>query len=255
MQMDDGASSSSSISSPPTSPQNRQFADTIHVSRPPYSNQNSGEGVSTLASATSAQTSLAANSAAHNANAQTSKQVNNHANGTVPEKPKRQRRKKLGPDGKPLVDDKPKEKKPRKPREPKDKNAPTTSRSKKQKTEIKSEHTIPSYHAPTQMRQPTITEMAAGFPTADSLAAATPSPLKHRVASLVSVTLMFSLRRVQGSREDYKLHLDLKQACYHGETANLLSRRTWSGQVFHQYTTPQIPPLHDPSRADKIMIR
>ncbi|KAK3703528.1 HIR complex subunit [Vermiconidia calcicola] len=184
MQMDDGASSSSSISSPPTSPQTRQFADTIHVSRPPYSNQNSGEGVSTLASATSAQTSLAANSAAHNANAQTSKQANDHANGSAPEKPKRQRKKKLGPDGKPLVDDKPKEKKPRKPREPKDKSAPTTSRSKKQKTEIKTEHTIPSYHAPTHLRQPTITEMAAGFPTADSLAAAAPSPIQHRVASL-----------------------------------------------------------------------
>ena len=197
MQMDDGASSSSSISSPPTSPQNRQFADTIHVSRPPYSNQNSGEGVSTLASATSAQTSLAANSAAHNANAQTSKQANDHANGSAPEKPKRQRKKKLGPDGKPLVDDKPKEKNHRKPREPNDKSAPTTSRSKKQKTEIKTEHTIPSYHAPTHLRQPTITEMAAGFPTADSLAAAAPSPIQHRVASLVSVAQMFCFRRVK----------------------------------------------------------
>lgn len=55
------------------------------------------------------------------------------ASASAPEKPKAKRKKKeVGPDGKPIADDKPKEKKPRKPREPKDPNKPAAPR-KKQK--------------------------------------------------------------------------------------------------------------------------
>lgn len=67
-------------------------------------------------------------------NAVSSDATSKSASASGPEKPKRQRKKKeVGPDGKPIADDKPKEKKPRKPREPKDPNKPAAPR-KKQKT-------------------------------------------------------------------------------------------------------------------------
>lgn len=108
--------SSSSISPPPDSPPNDGFSsDTIHVSK------LSGGGVVNPDSANSVQAAHATNS-----NATTSTTTN--TNGAAPEKPKRQRKKKevtLGPDGKPVADEKPK--KPRKPREPKDKTARANS--------------------------------------------------------------------------------------------------------------------------------
>lgn len=71
----------------------------------------------------------------------------------------------LGPDGKPLPDDKPK--KVRKPREPKDKTAgasgtTTTAPRKKAKTEQKHDEKVAS-DANAQPRQPTITEMVGTF--------------------------------------------------------------------------------------------
>ena len=78
------------------------------------------------APANSVQSAIAANAAAHTANGSLPTSTATSTNGTAPEKPKRQRKKKevpLGPDGKPIVEEKPK--KPRKPREPKDKAAGT----------------------------------------------------------------------------------------------------------------------------------
>ena len=117
IKLDDAVSgnmeSSSSISSPPLSPrQNYSNSDTIQVARP--QGANLAGGVVNGPSATPAQ---AANASAHALNGNISTQAN-----TVPQKPKRQRKKKeTAPDGKPVATttDKPKEKKPRKPREPK----------------------------------------------------------------------------------------------------------------------------------------
>lgn len=185
MQVDDGASdhSSSSISSPPTSPprnHHHDFSDTIRVNpRPPFSNPGlSGGGVANGNSATSVQLA----NVAHTLNGNTSTQAkpNSNPNGTAPEKPKRQRKKKevpLGPDGKPIVDDKPK--KQRKPRPPKDPNAvangdkPAAPR-KKQKTEPKAA----PHDASVQSRQPTITETFGAFhtPTQPASTAVPPQP-------------------------------------------------------------------------------
>lgn len=179
VQAEDGASqlSSSSISSPPNSPpQNHGASDTIRVAHPPYPTPGfPGDGV---AAATPAQTAAAPNAGTKSTNSNATTQPNSGTNGTAPEKPKRQRKKKdVGPDGKPVVEEKPKEKKPRKPREPKDKTAPapgdkpTTSR-KKVKTEEK-----PAQDVPTQPRQPTITEMVASFTQPSQPAAITiPTP-------------------------------------------------------------------------------
>ena len=100
MHVDDATSelSSSSISSPPVSPQNNALFDTIRVSRPSYSHPGlSGGGVviANAASATSAKQTIAANNAAHatNGNVSTSASTTN-ANGSAPDKPKRQRKKK-----------------------------------------------------------------------------------------------------------------------------------------------------------------
>lgn len=176
---DGDALSSSSISSPPVSPQNQ---DTIHVSRlpPSTSNFSSEGGVVHPASGTPARANNAANTNA------TATSANATANATAPKKPKAPRKKKevpLGPDGKPLVEEKPK--KPRKPREPKDKaataaaaaNKPTTAAAprKKLKTEHKVEDVpvIPQ-DATTQARQPTITEMVGAFQQQAQVSSATP---------------------------------------------------------------------------------
>ena len=171
MRLDDAASdqSSSSISSPPTSPQNSTFAsDTIRVAHPHPSNPDirRAGGVANPSPATSAPplnltnaTSLHhANAAAHASNGSTS---------TPPAKVKRPRKKKeLGADGKPVDDGKPpKEKKPRKPREPKDKtaaSAATTSR-KKIKSEDKPAPDASSSSS-SQPRQSTLTELVHTYP-------------------------------------------------------------------------------------------
>ena len=162
MRLDDAASdhSSSSISSPPTSPQNATFAsDTIRVAHPHASNPDirRAGGVANPSPATSAPplnltnaTSLHhANAAAHNASTSTS---------TPPAKVKRPRKKKeVGPDGKPIDNGKPpKEKKPRKPREPKDKTTAAPSRKK-----IKSEDKVApdASSSSAQPRQSTLTEL------------------------------------------------------------------------------------------------
>jgi hypothetical protein len=182
MRLDDAASdhSSSSISSPPTSPQNATFAsDTIRVAHPHTSNPDirRAGGVANPNPATSAQplnltnaTSLHNANAAHNASANTS---------TPPAKVKRPRKKKeLGPDGKPIDDGKPpKEKKPRKPREPKDKTTASASR-KKIKSEDKPAPDASS-SASSQPRQSTLTELVHAYPqsmTASNNAAVTPIP-------------------------------------------------------------------------------
>lgn len=189
MQVDDGASalSSSSISSPPNSPpQINGSSDTIRVSRPSLS--NSGDGVGNLIPGTPAQASAATNATAHVANGNISTQATTKTNGTAPEKPKRQRKKKeSGPDGKPVAaDDKPKEKKPRKPRDPKDKPAgaggekTTAPRKKKIKTE---EKTPAPHDASTQSRQPTITEMVGAFAQPNQPASSIiPSQPQHRLS-------------------------------------------------------------------------
>lgn len=124
--------SSSSISSPPTSPQRINNSDTIRVAQPQNANPGiSGDGVAGLTSHTAtgnpAQPAVASNTTAQSTNGNTSTTAASNANASAPEKPKRQRKKKeVGPDGKPVPNDKPKEKKPRKPREPKDKTAGAT---------------------------------------------------------------------------------------------------------------------------------
>lgn len=155
MQVDD-AGSSSSISSPPISPQNHNgLSDTIRVARPSNaSNPRLGEGV---VSGSSAHAAIAANTAAHAANGHASTLAPSSTNGAAPEKPKRQRKKKepeLGPDGKPKLINK----KPRKPRELKDKTAVPTAARKKQKIEEK-----PANGTPVDSRQPTITEMVNSY--------------------------------------------------------------------------------------------
>ena len=174
MQLDDRASerSSSSISSPPVSPpHNAGFPDTIKVSRPPNSTPGfSGDGVANAASASSAQPSIVPNTAANPSKSKTSTNANTNANGTKPEKPKRQRKKKeIGPDGKPVVDDKPKEKKPRKPRD-----APQR---KKPKTDSKPAE---PHDASIQPRQPTIKETFGAFTQPSQPASSTlPPQLQH----------------------------------------------------------------------------
>ena len=161
----DDARSSSSISSPPNSPPHKGSSqDTIRVARPPFPTPGfSGGGVANAPSATSAP---ASNAAAHTANSNTSPVITSASNGTAPEKPKRQRKKKeVGADGKPVVEEKPK--KTRKPRDP-NKTAPTNgagekaapSRAKKVKTEDKTA----AQDVPTQPRQPTITQTFSAAP-------------------------------------------------------------------------------------------
>ena len=173
MQVEDGASqlSSSSISSLPNSPpQINGGSDTIRVTHPLSSNSG-GVGGGVVANSASGNHAPATH--AQPTNSTTTTQPNSSTNGTAPEKPKRQRKKKeIGPDGKPVVDEKPKEKKPRKPREPKDKTAaadrPAPSR-KKMKTE---DNTVPSPQiASVQSRQSTITAF-----TQPSQSTSTPIP-------------------------------------------------------------------------------
>ncbi|KAF2481970.1 hypothetical protein BDY17DRAFT_311581 [Neohortaea acidophila] len=182
---DAGMMSSSSISSPPTSPHHSN--DTIRVSHSSNSlPRNLYEGVVAAAvPASSPQPSLPApNTPAHatapnTASAGTTTTANNPS---APEKPKRQRKKKeeqLGPDGKPVVDEKPK--KPRKPREPKEKtvgNGAPPPR-KKVKTEPKADDKAANDVA-TPPRQPTLTGMLGGFQPSSKPApapAAAPSAL------------------------------------------------------------------------------
>ena len=155
--MDDDQLSSSSISSAPASaspPQNNGVSDTIVLKPQQFANPGLGGGV---APAHPAQTTSAPSAATI---ANTTTQPISSTNGTIPEKPKRQRKpKNVGPDGKVVVDEKPKEKKPRKPREKTAGDKPTTSR-KKAKTEEKPNLSIKD--APAQ-RQSTLTEMVGSF--------------------------------------------------------------------------------------------
>ena len=168
MEVNDKASerSSSSISSPPTSPQQVNSADTIRVSRPSYSSPGrSGGGVV----ANPASTTPRVSNAATNSNIPTT--ATTTTNGTAPQKPKRQRKKKeIGPDGKPVVDEKPKEKKPRKPREKKDASASgekAAAPRKKQKSEEKPPAPAPALTphdtVTSSSRQPTIIETFSAF--------------------------------------------------------------------------------------------
>lgn len=186
MQVDDAASelSSSSISSPPVSPQNAGFAaDTIHVAHPHNSNPEVGGGViGAAASATPAHTSSLHSTAAHTTGAVNTSTSNGAA---APEKPKRQRKKKeVGADGKPVDDGKPKEKKPRKPRQPKDQTTATGGPRKKIKTEDKAAQDA----APALSRQPTITEMVTTQQSSTAAASntgparQTPTPYTHNYA-------------------------------------------------------------------------
>lgn len=163
MQVDDAHSDhSSSISSPPVSPQS--FSDTINVARPPIPNSDLlGGGVVGPSSANSAQPSAV--------------RANTTSAPAAPEKVKRQRKKKeVGPDGKPLDDGKPKEKKPRKPREPKDKTAANGSAAPRKK--VKAE-TKPAPDAPPAQRQPTITDMAGFQSPGPSMNNTMPPHLSH----------------------------------------------------------------------------
>lgn len=185
--------SSSSISSPPVSPPN----DTIRVSKPPSA--LFGEGVG---GANSAAPAAALHAFAHTtttnapfSNASTSTNAKN--NDATADKPKRQRKKKevpLGPDGKPIVEEKPK--KPRKPREPKDKTTgangtTTTAPRRKPKTEQKPDAKLAHENAPTQARQPTITEMVGTFqhpthPASTAIAAQKAAGGEHAIFSNMS---------------------------------------------------------------------
>ncbi|TKA62301.1 hypothetical protein B0A55_11880 [Friedmanniomyces simplex] len=165
MQVEEAASDQSSSSLSPPPPTTPQHSDTINVARPPPLHPHphlstSAEGVANVNAATSAHPSNAAAARAPNGIISTSTTALAN-NGTAPEKPKRQRKKKeVGPDGKPVDDGRPK--KPRKPREPKDKTAGATTsaapRAKKQKIEEKVTH-----DAPVASRQPTLTEMVNVF--------------------------------------------------------------------------------------------
>jgi hypothetical protein len=183
MRLDDAASdhSSSSISSPPTSPQNTTFAsDTIRVAHPHTSNPDirRAGGVANPTPATSAPPGNLTNATSlHHANAQ---QHPSNATSTPPAKVKRPRKKKeIGPDGKPIDDGKPpKEKKPRKPREPKDKTTAAAPSRKKIKAEDKPAP-IASSSSSSQPRQSTLTELVHTYPqsmTAPNNAAVTPIP-------------------------------------------------------------------------------
>ena len=186
MRLDDAASdhSSSSISSPPTSPQNTTFAsDTIRVAHPHTSNPDirRAGGVANPSPATSAPPGNLTNATSlHHANAHAHASTSN-ATPTPPVKVKRPRKKKeTGPDGKPIDDGKPpKEKKPRKPREPKDK---TTAASGPSRKKIKSEDKPApnaSSSSSSQPRQSTLTELVHTYPqsmTASNNAAVTPIP-------------------------------------------------------------------------------
>jgi hypothetical protein len=200
---DDGVSearSSSSISSPPISPPHNQAnPDTIHVARPSYPHPGfSGEGVVGKPAAVPA---LSSNVTAHVPNVNTSAHASSAANGGPPEKPKRQRKKKeVGPDGKPLpAEEKPK--KPRKPREPKATAAngekPTTSRSKKVKTEDKSTAPDASTALP---RQSTITEMVGQYqqPTHSASAInAFPAPPHRPMEAMPQHAVMPPMQAIQ----------------------------------------------------------
>ncbi|CAK4034514.1 flocculation FLO11-like [Lecanosticta acicola] len=148
---EDGASETSSISSPPLSPPQDVIAVAPRApdQRPP---QYPAEGVVT-ASGTPAHTIAAQNTAAHNANASL---PNANADPPAPAKPKRQRKAKENKDDRPAVDEKPK--RGRKPREPKIKHEPPSTTAaasrKRQKTEDKS----------AVARQSTLTEMVNHFP-------------------------------------------------------------------------------------------
>jgi hypothetical protein len=182
MPLDDAASdhSSSSISSPPTSPQNATFAsDTIRVAHPHTSNPDirRAGGVANPSPATSAQPGNLTNATSlHHANAASHP---SNATSAPPAKVKRPRKKKeIGPDGKPIDDGKPpKEKKPRKPREPKDKTTAATSR-KKVKSEDKPAPDASSSSS-SQPRQSTLTELVHTYPqsmSAPNKPAVTPIP-------------------------------------------------------------------------------
>lgn len=189
MRLDDAASdhSSSSISSPPTSPQNATFAsDTIRVAHPHPSNpdvRRSGGVANNSSPATSAPPLNLTNATSlHHANAAAHASNNAASPSAPPAKVKRPRKKKeLGADGKPLVDDSkpPKEKKPRKPREPKDKTATATAASRKK---VKSEDKPApdaSSSSSSQPRQSTLTELVHSYPqsmTAPNNTAVTPIP-------------------------------------------------------------------------------
>ena len=181
MRLDDAASdhSSSSISSPPTSPQNATFAsDTIRVAHTHTSSPDirRAGGVANPNPATSAPPGNLTNATSlHHANA-------NANASTPPAKVKRPRKKKeLGPDGKPIDDGKPtKEKKPRKPREPKDKTTASAAgpSRKKIKSEDKPAPNISSSSS-SQPRQSTLTELVHTYPQsmpAPNNAAVTPIP-------------------------------------------------------------------------------
>ncbi|KAK0319000.1 HIR complex subunit [Friedmanniomyces endolithicus] len=180
MQVDEAASDQSSSSLSPPPPITPQHSDTIKVAaHPPLLNPHTlhlHEGVTKSNAATSA---LASKAATRAPNGTTSTTV--HVNGTAPEKPKRQRKKKekeFGPDGKPIDDGMPK--KTRKPREPKDKTAASTTgapRAKKQKIEEK----LPR-DAPATTRQPMLTEMVGMFqhPIMQHTTPSISSPQQHR---------------------------------------------------------------------------
>ncbi|KAK1817484.1 HIR complex subunit [Friedmanniomyces endolithicus] len=175
MQVDEAASDQSSSSLSPPPPITPQHSDTIKVAHPPFLNPHTEhlhEGVTKPNAATSA---LASKTAARAPNGITT----TTANGTAPEKPKRQRKKKeVGPDGKPIDDGVPK--KTRKPREPKDKTAVSTTgapRAKKQKIEEK----LPR-DAPATTKQPMLTEMVGMFqhPIMHHTTPSISSPQQHR---------------------------------------------------------------------------
>ncbi|EMC99989.1 hypothetical protein BAUCODRAFT_128665 [Baudoinia panamericana UAMH 10762] len=185
LQMDGGAASDrspSTLSSPPSTPQNH---DTIRVAHPAPSHAGplSGEGVA-YSAGVSAHASNVSNTGTHAHNGQALQPAAALNNGSTSEKPKRQRKKKeVGPDGKPVDDGKPKERKPRKPREPKDKTAsnasPATGPRKKQKLDDKITHDIVA-----SSRQPTLTEMVNGFqqPNPPVNTPSIPPQIQHRTS-------------------------------------------------------------------------
>ncbi|WPH04133.1 Hypothetical protein R9X50_00701800 [Acrodontium crateriforme] len=156
--------SSSSISSPPASPQN--VSDEIRVAtRLTPKLPNSATSTPQPAPAVNGLVDTHASAPATPFNTSTSN-YSSAANGANSDKPKRQRKKKdaVDADGKPVDDATklPKEKKPRKPREPKDKSATAanaTGPRKKQKIEA----TKPEPDVPVNARQPTIMEMVNSF--------------------------------------------------------------------------------------------
>ncbi|KAK4890777.1 HIR complex subunit [Elasticomyces elasticus] len=146
--------SSSSLSPPPSSTPHDTIK-VLHPPLPPHTN-SSGHGVLKSDPGVSGLTS-ATNTTAP-------------ANGTAPEKAKRQRRPKLDSDGNPIVT----VSKPRKPRvnKPKPDGTTTQPRAKKQKIEEKITHDAP-------LRQPSLTEMMGVFQQ-PMLPSSVPTQQQHR---------------------------------------------------------------------------